>query len=115
MKLSPRRKYHLLVWVAWPVGAAILAIPMFLVSPWFFVVVVGWAIWLEVVTDRIPCPSCGKRIAWGQYRVLGIRFNWWRLVVPRYCDQCGNDISATSAARTAASVAPKPASGHQST
>jgi hypothetical protein len=57
--ISPRAKFHLLVWVAWPLGGAIAALPAYLVSPWFAVAFFLWAVYVQRATNNVRCPTCG--------------------------------------------------------
>jgi hypothetical protein len=102
VNVSPRLRYHLIGWVLWPAGVAVLAVPCFILSPWFFVLVMAWTLYLNALQHRIRCPSCGERIGWGDHTILGLRFKGWRNILPRLCDHCGNDLSVSGDTRGAA-------------
>lgn len=51
------------------------------VSVWFLpgIFVIGVA--LSLALQRIRCPNCGHPVGWGEYRLFGLRFWWWRNLV----------------------------------
>jgi hypothetical protein len=76
-----------MAFVAWPVGAMLIAA----VAHWTFqplvALAVGWALLINHWLKNIRCPSCDKDVAVVAERVRS--FLRYRTLIPRICDQCG--------------------------
>jgi len=94
MPMNVRLKYHLLLFVFWPVIGFLLFIPVAFLSPWFFVLIVLWSVVIEFITSRIRCPYCRSKVGWGRYIIFGFHFEWWKVWIPKHCEKCGFELSA---------------------
>jgi hypothetical protein len=90
MLISPRDRYHLMAWLVAPLGAVACGLLMLYVRPWLGVLLVVWAIAIEVALRRVLCPRCGKPVdvVAGNVRSFFRR----RQLIPRECDQCGERL-----------------------
>jgi hypothetical protein len=93
VKLAPRTRFHLLVWVAWPVGGAVVALPAFLISPWFMIGFFLWAFYVQHATNNVRCPSCGNRVGFAKHSAWGLRHYF---ILPRHCEDCGRDLAKSN-------------------
>jgi hypothetical protein len=88
--MSPRTKYHLLLWVAGPLGAAIAALPAYLISPWFVVGFFLWAFYVQLAVNDVRCPSCDNRVGFAKQSSWRLRHYF---ILPKNCEDCGADLS----------------------
>lgn len=94
-RVSPRRAYHFLAWVVWPGCGLPLMVLAATVWIGFFAALVVLAGVLQYLTSHISCPTCHRRIGWGNMRIGRIRIPWarWNPIVQRCCPKCGTDLS----------------------
>lgn len=88
MRIKPfsvRDQHHLLLYVAFPLGA--LALMVLMASAWHYLglLVLPWAIFIAIKLSHIDCPQCGKRIDAKK-----------RFIAPRYCPTCGHHLETKS-------------------
>jgi hypothetical protein len=92
--MSPRTRYHVILFVAWPVGAMLIAA----VAHWAFqplvALVLCWALLLGRWLKGIRCPSCDKEVAVVADKVRS--FSRRRTIIPRNCDECGGALDQRS-------------------
>jgi hypothetical protein len=77
--MSVRNKYHIYLWVIWPSIGILLGFAMLYVSHYFAILFLAFPAYIEIVTARIRCPSCGSRIGWRTYNILRFKFKWWEI------------------------------------
>jgi hypothetical protein len=79
--ISPREKYHLLLFVILPLGVVVVGVLAALVSQIFAPLFFVWMIGIRIALSRIYCPQCGKSVG-----------GYYTLVVGRYCRHCHYDF-----------------------
>jgi len=95
--LSPRMKYYALHYGAALGGSVLIAVLMFLISPWFFLLIIVWLIYTAVLSASVQCPKCHKPVGWICHTTRGPRIGYWRFFVPRECLNCGHDLTKPNA------------------
>jgi hypothetical protein len=92
-QVTMRTKYHLLVFVTWPVGT--LAIGLLAARVWGYLAPLAflWAIWVHFRAREIRCPRCEKPIGWTEYFS---EFWAWSPVARRHCEKCGYDLNVAA-------------------
>ncbi len=70
LMLSPRKRFFRMSLIN-VLGSITAFVAMFVISPLFFLVVVGVILSTGMIGARIKCPRCAKPIAWREYTVLG--------------------------------------------
>ena len=94
--LSTRAKAHLLIFVAFPVGALGLGLLGLLVHQAFlwpaFVYTFAMGMWAAA----IRCPKCGRPVILQTYSLLGHRVETWWPYVRKCCEQCGHDLGSSA-------------------
>jgi len=91
INLSPRARYHVLLFLGPFTGMAIIGSLAFLFSKWIALLTHVYMVLLLRWIGRIRCPSCGAPLI-GGYKVLGFHFRS-QIIVSRYCKGCGYDLS----------------------
>jgi len=91
--ISPRRLYYLLEFATPPIVIFIVGLLAACVSFWFGLGILLMVFVLSAVIERIKCPNCGHPIGWGEYRLIGLHFWWWRNLIKRHCVKCQYDLS----------------------
>jgi len=82
--MSVRAKFHLLVFVVFPVGALTLGVLGMTTSTAFAFVAFGYTILIGLSALLIGCPSCNARLAWQGYLMFPY--------IPKHCQSCGHDL-----------------------
>lgn len=88
--MSPRFKYHCLLFVGLPIGFALFAFLSFVISPWFAFGGLVWTVFVGEFSSEIKCPVCKRPVGWHRYRMLGRQFAYWAPLVGPHCDGCQN-------------------------
>jgi len=75
---SPRTRYLLLLWVAFPVGTLLLGLLGIFLETWVVALVLFWTFLIGSALQNSKCPNCGTRI----------RSSFWGTRVSRICRGC---------------------------
>src|SRR4051812_47194325 len=87
--MSPFAKYKLLLFLVFPLGfVAIVAMILFW-SNWFGWMIFPWAIFIQLISERIKCPRCGTSVGKRKWTILNKRFLWWNPFGGKVCANCG--------------------------
>lgn len=94
--MSIRAKYHLLLFVAFPVGSMGLML-LGLLHPALALVAFPYAGLIALLGLRLRCPNCQERVMTQTFTVLGIQMQTQSPYIRRRCDNCGYDLSGRGA------------------
>jgi len=84
--MSVRAKFHLLIFVVFPVGALTLGTLGMTLNTAFAFAAFGYTILIGLSALLIGCPSCKARLAWQGYLMFPF--------LPKRCRSCGSDLTS---------------------
>lgn len=88
--MSVRTKYHLALWVAWPLSGAIMMALSGFVFAGFFLLLIPIALGLTHYLEHLKCPNCFHYLAKTKYRFGSVEVR--RFWLPRECPYCGGPL-----------------------
>jgi hypothetical protein len=94
--MSLRMKVHLLLFVAFPVGAFGLSL-LGIIHPALAFLAFPYVVLVSLLSSRVRCPNCGVPVEWQTYRILEYRVRMRSAYIRRLCDQCSYDLSTAKA------------------
>ena len=83
--MSVRARFHLLIFVVFPVGALILSALGMTLDRGFTFAAFGYTIVIGLWALLVTCPSCSARLVWQGYLLFPF--------LPRHCRRCGHDLT----------------------
>ena len=92
--LSLRQSRNLWLLFMFPlVGFVLLIIGIFF-NDLLALLVFPWAIVVQIISSKYRCGICGSKIDSVKVRMFGKQFNMPAILTPKFCKNCGADLSA---------------------